>query len=68
MWSSFGGRVVVRLGGIMSLWCRVGGRERRSVVSGVLVRPDLLRVFIKCLVCTARFRRVDRSVRMVLGQ
>ena len=52
----------------MSLWCRVGGRERRSVVSGVVVRPDLCRVFIRCLVCTARLRRVDRSVRMVLGQ
>ena len=67
MCRSLGGRVVVRLGGVMSLWCRVGGRERRSVVSGVEVRPDLCRVFIRCLVCTARLRRVERSVRMVLG-
>ena len=68
MWRSCEGRVVVRLGGVMSLWWRVGGRERRSVVSGVVVEPDLCRLFMRCLVCMARLRRVDRSVRMVLGQ
>ena len=37
-------------------------------MSGVVVEPDLCRLFMRCLVCMALLRRVDRSDRMVLGQ
>ncbi len=60
--------MVVRLGGMMSVWWREGGRARSRVLSVVVRLPNLCSLFMRCLVWMALLRKVARSVRMVLGQ